>query len=99
MGPLFLERKTIFLGVVIVALSFVIGVLVGYFGSGDSSNTQMLNSLVIDQVSSMYPNSRTVFPLEARSFGGFWCTHFLAPANSTRNSASYGPKIMPKVQL
>ena len=52
MGPLFLERKTIFLGVVIVGLSFVIGVLVGYFGSGDSSNghTQMLKSLVIDQV-------------------------------------------------
>ena len=52
MGPLFLERKTIFLGVVIVGLSFVIGVLVGYLGRGDSSHghTQMLSPLVFDQV-------------------------------------------------
>ena len=38
-------------------------------------------------------------PLESRSFGHFWCTHFLIPSNSTLKSASDGPKIISKVQL
>ena len=32
-------------------------------------------------------------------FRPFWCKHFLIPSNSTWNSASDGPKIIPKAQL
>ena len=38
-------------------------------------------------------------PLESRCFGNFWWMHFLVSSNSKWNSASDGPKIIPKAQL
>ena len=41
----------------------------------------------------------TVLPLEARTFEHFSSKHFLVSSNSTWNSASYGQKIIQKVQF
>ena len=47
MGPVFLEKKTIVVGILVVAVSFVVGVVIGYFGK--SSNNDMIDRLVADQ--------------------------------------------------
>ena len=69
----------------IVGLSFVIGVLVGYFGSGDSSNghTQMLSPLVIDQV---YSNILfTIILINIVWQQSNW--HFISPDNKDNQIA------------
>ena len=41
----------------------------------------------------------SVFPSETRSFDHFWSKRFLLPSNYTWNSASNGPRIIPKARF
>ena len=49
MGPLFLERKTLFLGGLVIAMSFLVGVLIGYF-SNSSGHVDRKLRIVIDRL-------------------------------------------------
>ena len=50
MRPVFLERKFIILACVVVAVSFILGIIIGYFGSGSKATKDtLMEKLLADQ--------------------------------------------------
>ena len=47
LGLLFVDKKTVFIGVLVLIASFALGILIGYFGKGEGDN--MLEKYVTDQ--------------------------------------------------
>ena len=39
---LFVDKKTVVFGVIVLIAAFVLGILIGYFGKSDGSNSQVL---------------------------------------------------------
>ena len=44
---LFVDKKTVVFGVVVLIAAFVLGILIGYFGKSDGSNSQVLEDATL----------------------------------------------------
>ena len=44
---LFVDKKTVVFGVIILIAAFVLGILIGYFGKSDGSNSQFLEDTTL----------------------------------------------------
>ena len=49
MSPIFLEKRTIFLAVLVVASAFILGIVIGYFGKPNDDNSDVMEELVADK--------------------------------------------------
>ena len=54
LGLLFVDKKTVFIGILVLAASFAIGVLIGYYGKGDenpvlNTDKKIIHDYVTDQ--------------------------------------------------
>ena len=54
-GILFVDRKAVFVGIIILGTALAIGVLIGYYGKGDNEDTDNTSkSLIQDYVTDQF---------------------------------------------
>ena len=78
LGLLFVDKKTVFFGILILAAAFAIGVLIGYYGKGDeihvlNTDKKIIRDYMTDQFKEnhvsyychilLYKNSIYIIPL------------------------------------
>ena len=47
LGLLFVDKKTVFIGILVLAAAFAIGVLIGYYGKGDENPVLITDNKII----------------------------------------------------
>ena len=62
LGLLFLDKKSVFLGIVLLGTVLAIGVLIGYYGKGDNQNNDTPEkSLIQDYVTDQFKKNHVSF--------------------------------------
>ena len=46
---LFVDKKTVVIGVLVLLLSFVVGILIGYFGRGNGNDSGIIDDSIIER--------------------------------------------------
>ena len=46
---LFVDKKTVAIGVVVLIISFALGIIIGYFGRGDGNESSIVDDIVLER--------------------------------------------------
>ena len=46
---LFVDKKTVVIGVLVLLISFVLGIIIGYFGRGDGNDSSIVDDTILER--------------------------------------------------
>ena len=46
---LFVDKKTVAIGVLVLIISFALGIIIGYFGRGDGNESSVVDDIILER--------------------------------------------------